>query len=99
MARFRKRPVEVEARHWNGTFKGAAQIMNWMKKNGATVHYRGPRIQRELVIDTLEGRMYASPGDWVIRGVAGEFYPCKPSIFEATYEPVEDDDDDEEIAP
>jgi len=40
-------------------------------------------------ITTLEGTMYVSPGDYVIRGVAGEFYPCKPSIFEATYDLVE----------
>ena len=42
-----------------------------------------------LLIGTLEGTMAAAPGDWVIKGVAGEFYPCKPDIFEATYEPVE----------
>ena len=40
-----------------------------------------------LSIDTLEGRMRADPGDWIIQGVKGEFYPCKPDIFEATYEP------------
>jgi hypothetical protein len=39
-------------------------------------------------IRTLEGTMHASPGDWIIRGVKGEFYPCKPDIFEATYEPA-----------
>lgn len=41
-----------------------------------------------LLIPTLEGVMEAQPGDWIIKGVEGEFYPCKPSIFEATYEPV-----------
>ena len=41
-----------------------------------------------LEIVTLEGTMYASPGDWIIRGVAGEFYPCKPDIFAATYEAI-----------
>ena len=41
-----------------------------------------------IAIDTLEGEMHADPGDWIIRGVQGEFYPCKPDIFEATYEPV-----------
>lgn len=41
-----------------------------------------------LLIDTLEGQMTASPGDWIIRGVAGEIYPCKHDIFKATYEPV-----------
>lgn len=43
-----------------------------------------------MVIQTLEGAMYAELGDWVIRGIQGEFYPCKPKIFEATYEPEED---------
>ena len=42
----------------------------------------------EITIDTLEGRMVASPGDWIITGVHGEKYPCKPDIFEKTYEPV-----------
>ena len=42
----------------------------------------------EWAIETLEGTMWAQPGDWIIRGVQGEFYPCKPDIFEATYEPV-----------
>lgn len=42
-----------------------------------------------ILIDTLEGQMRADPGDWIIRGVKGEFYPCKPDIFDATYEAVE----------
>lgn len=42
----------------------------------------------DIYIDTLEGRMHASPGDWIITGVNGEQYPCKPDIFEKTYEPV-----------
>jgi len=44
---------------------------------------------QEWVIPTLEGKMVVKPGDWVITGVKGERYPCKPDIFEATYEPVE----------
>jgi len=43
-----------------------------------------------VLIQTLEGVMQAFPGDWIIKGVAGEFYPCKPAIFAATYEPVEE---------
>lgn len=46
----------------------------------------GPR--RGIYVPTLEGSLFAAPGDWIIRGVAGEFYPCKPEIFEATYEAV-----------
>lgn len=45
----------------------------------------------KLAIETLEGAMVAEPGDWIIKGVAGEFYPCKPDIFDATYESVEGD--------
>jgi hypothetical protein len=43
----------------------------------------------QVTIDTAEGRMTASPGDWIIKGVQGEFYPCKPAIFKATYEPMD----------
>jgi hypothetical protein len=44
----------------------------------------------EIEIETLEGTMTATPGDWIICGVQGELYPCKPDIFEATYEPVDE---------
>lgn len=54
--------------------------------NGRRAGGRGELI----AIDTLEGTMYASPGDYVIKGVQGEFYPCKFSIFEATYEPLDE---------
>lgn len=47
----------------------------------------------EAIISTLEGTMVASSGDWIIRGVKNELYPCKPDIFAATYEPVADKDD------
>jgi len=48
----------------------------------------------QVKIETLEGTMVASPGDWIITGIQGEQYPCKPDIFEATYELVEGDDED-----
>jgi hypothetical protein len=51
------------------------------------LHLRGRRGE-DLLIPTLEGDMLAVPGDWIIRGIKGEFYPCKPDIFEATYEAV-----------
>ena len=47
----------------------------------------------DIAIRTLEGEMRAIPGDWIIRGVQGEFYPCKPDIFAATYEPVPESDE------
>lgn len=49
------------------------------------------RTDVPVTIETLEGVMLAEPGDWIITGVAGERYPCKPHIFEQTYEPVEDE--------
>lgn len=48
------------------------------------------QTDKELYIDTLEGKMHASPGDWIITGLRGEKYPCKPDIFAKTYEPVEE---------
>lgn len=48
------------------------------------------KTNEEIMIQTLEGNMKASPGDWIITGVHGEKYPCKPDIFEKTYEPIED---------
>ena len=53
----------------------------------------------EMVIPTLEGRMHATPGDWIIRGVQGEFYPCKPDIFEKTYEASEQAEDIDRMGP
>ena len=61
-----------------------------MKADGPVVsHRRSSPVPAHIAIDTLEGVMRASAGDWIIRGVQGEFYPCKPDIFAATYEPVE----------
>lgn len=82
MPRFRKKPVEVEAIQFDGGEDSWREITDWANE----VWFR---VQGGLEIITLEGRMLAAPGDWVIRGVAGEFYPCKPDIFEATYEAVE----------
>lgn len=61
--------------------------MKFMKKPVIVEAYQ---TDRELYITTLEGRMHASIGDWIITGVNGEQYPCKPDIFEKTYEPVVD---------
>lgn len=83
MPTFRKKPVEIEAiRHDNN-----ADTVEWMEsfvgRGNAPVH-----SEPALAIHTLEGVMHAALGDWIIRGVQGEFYPCKPDIFEATYEAV-----------
>jgi len=94
---YRKKPVVIEAEKWDGTAAGATPIIDWALSNGGSVTYRcdgpggcpGTEGSHYLVIETLEGSMLASPGDFIIRGVANEFYPCKPDIFEQTYEAVE----------
>lgn len=82
--RFRKRPVVIEAVHWDGTAGEATAVIGWVLANGGTARYHDD--PPALSIDTLEGTMTAPPGSWVIRGVAGEFYRCEPAIFERTYE-------------
>ena len=81
--KFRKKPVVIEAMLWDGTPNATFQIRTWAQESGASIHCPGDET---LLIETLEGTMTARPGDWIIRGVAGEFYPCKPDIFEQTYE-------------
>ena len=82
MPKFKKKPVVIEAEHWDGSLKRAREICSW-SGDAVKVAYT------ELRIKTLEGEMAAIPCDWIIKGVAGEFYPCKPDIFEQTYEEVE----------
>ena len=98
--KFRKKPVTVEAMcvlaytemlppaEWNGHVGGA--VWRWMHDCGSKLHVEqagyGPVYG---IIPTLEGPMKVSVGDWIIRGVQGEFYPCKPDIFRATYEEAE----------
>ena len=83
-SRFRKKPVEVEAiRYVPGeTCQAVADFMD-------VDHVEDDCYDdADWGIDTLEGTMWARPGDWIVRGIQGEFYPCKPDIFEATYEPA-----------
>jgi hypothetical protein len=77
---YRKKPVIIEARQL--TYKSRDDVAIWA---GARVNY----VTGELFIPTLEGEMKATPRDWIIKGAHGEFYPCKPDIFAATYEPLE----------
>jgi hypothetical protein len=94
--KFRKKPVEVEALQFTGSAASATPIIDWILRHGGTASYHEHLMDGDLIahpdpflrIDTLEGRMVASEGSWVIRGVQGEFYACKPDIFVATYEPV-----------
>jgi hypothetical protein len=96
VTQFRKKPVVIEAwtveeinaafarDYWSGLpycIREAYGKGGWVP--GALRNGRG------IFVPTLEGSVFAAPGDWIIRGVAGEFYPIKPDIFEATYEPVD----------
>ena len=81
--KFRKKPVEVEAVQWNGANFEA--IKEWSK--GVVDFWHS--TTGLLHIRTLEGVMTANRFDWIIRGIKGEYYPCKSDIFEATYERVE----------
>lgn len=83
MPRYRKRPVEVEA--MQVTRESFADVAKWA---GITECWGLDAPTPALHIPTLEGLMLAKLGWWVIRGVAGEFYPCEPAIFAATYEEV-----------
>ena len=83
--RFRKKPVVIEA--WRWTADGF-EYPAWLQQSLDT--FCVTRDGDGLLINTLEGTMTARVGDWIIRGVAGELYPCRDDIFQATYEPVED---------
>jgi hypothetical protein len=80
--KFRKKPVVIDAIEWDGTNGALDAIADLALDCGRRVHLVGGSLE----IPTLEGVMTASFGDWIIRGVGGEIYPCKPDIFEMTYE-------------
>ena len=84
MSRYRKKPVEIEAHVYDGT--NADFLREW---TGGAADYEH-RTTGGLCIETLEGPIWARVGDFVIRGVQGEFYPCKPDIFVQTYDEVTD---------
>ena len=106
--RYRKKPVIIEARQLAGGPAQWHEVYQWIERNtfgsfepldviegrkpypasGVSIDPRDGR----LIISTREGLHWADSGDWIIRGVQGEFYPCKSDIFEATYERVADDE-------
>lgn len=84
--KFRKKPVVIEAVQWNG--KNINEIKEFTKsylRNKSKFKF----LDHYLIINTLEGDMRVDVGDYIIKGVHGEFYPCKPDIFKKTYEPVD----------
>jgi hypothetical protein len=98
--RYRKKPVEIDAvqlcwKNWSEVCDFLGNIISEKNPGRNVEHYSdacgevaGPYI--EITIPTLEGDMIAKHGDYIIKGIKGELYPCKPDIFEATYEKVED---------
>lgn len=84
-AQYRKKPVVIEAVQLRGD--NADEVLAFIRKTGAPFGMTG---DYECDIRTLEGVMHANKGDWIIQGVQGEFYPCKPEIFDATYEPADE---------
>ena len=82
---FRKKPVVIKAIQWDETKETLAAIKAEGAKNLSSTERLDGSIQ-DLRINTLEGQHLANPGDWIIKGVQGEFYPCKPDIFDATYD-------------
>lgn len=90
MAKFKTKPVFKDAWQWNETKTLLAELIEkGMFHSSFSGHQDQPDLCQNLRIVTLEGTMSVSPGDWIIRGLRGEFYPCKADIFADSYEPVE----------
>ena len=96
--KYRKKPIEIEAELWDGNHYKISQFLeamgfygttgsSGMKKDFLEKNFRWDEFG-ELIIKTLEGEHIASRGDYIIKGIKGEFYPCKPDIFEMTYEKI-----------
>ena len=83
MSKYRKKPVVIEAQQFLPGSSDASDELPFAKERVCCLGPEG------WYVETLEGNMHISDGDWIIRGVKGEYYPCKPDIFEATYEKVE----------
>jgi hypothetical protein len=85
MGYYRKKPITIEAFKWSGDvyqIEDPEWIVDLIEHGKVTINFPN------MFIETLEGIMKADAGDWIIKGVKGEVYPCKPDIFEATYEPA-----------
>jgi hypothetical protein len=94
--KFRKKPVVIDAIQWDGNnLEDVIEFTNGRRPRSNDPHigrhweeYESLVAREGLKIFTLEGPLMATIGDWIIKGVKGEFYPCKPDIFAATYEAV-----------
>ena len=84
MAKFKKKPVVVDAHRFDGN---ELALMQWVEQTQKPGRFRFDG-KGHVFIETLEGEMRADMGDFIICGMKGEFYPCKPDIFALTYEPA-----------
>lgn len=87
--KYRKKPVVIEAIHFVGTYYSINEILEFVGLKGEIVNSKEPDHLFDFIIHTLDGDMIAEVGDYIIKGVNGEFYPCKPDIFKKTYEKVD----------
>ena len=92
--KYRKRPVEVEALQWDGSDHRAmfdfldGSHRSSMASSGTNFYIDHSKVQGGLVIKTLEGECIARIGEYIVKGIKGEFYPCKTDIFEMSHDPV-----------
>lgn len=88
VGKYRKKPVVIEAIRFVGTGKSSAEVSKFLDNyNSEWCQWRDNPLDGGF-IRTLEGKMEFGPGDWIVKGIKGEFYPVKDDIFEATYEQV-----------
>lgn len=86
--KYRKKPVVIEAFQWSQAPEQNVPYWFTQALRDGRAYFQGG-VSPYVTIQTSEGAMRASPGDWIIQGIKGELYPCKPDIFAATYEPAE----------
>jgi hypothetical protein len=89
MTKYRKKPAVIEAMQYTGFIESKERCTEWIGKDCQGGNQYQDKSEK-FVIHTLEGDMTVQPNDFIIKGVKGEFYPCKPDIFEATYELVKE---------
>lgn len=94
MGKYRKKPVTINAFQWFRVTP-MKSIPKWLRKAIKDDRITLDRNNGVIIIDTLEGQHISKPGDYIIEGVKGELYPCKPDIFEMIYEKVVDKDEEE----
>ena len=90
--RYQKRPIIIDAfQLTKESFQNLGPFPDWARPQMQSIFGKASEgLKNVIYVDTLEGRMFANEGDYIIRGVKGEVYPCKPDIFEASYDLVEE---------